>query len=140
MSFSGPIRAEWAPDGVHMALLEAVAYTDPQGRVWNAHAGFVTDGASIPQQFWSLIGSPFTGKYRVAAVFHDAAYATLGVLKDDADRMLFQACLELGCARWIADALYAGVHEGGFDAYVGDQATTATIVEVTKTTVITAAS
>ena len=40
-------------------------------------AGMLTDGASIPRFFWRLIGSPFTGPYRRAAIFHDAAYKGL---------------------------------------------------------------
>jgi hypothetical protein len=35
--------------------------------------GFITDGASIPRFFWRVIGGPF-GRYRTAAVPHDAAY------------------------------------------------------------------
>jgi hypothetical protein len=121
MSFSGEVEAEWLPDGVNMRLLSPISYTDRNGRVWSAPAGFVTDGASIPQEFWSLIGSPFTGKYRTAAVLHDAAYRTLGVTKDDADLMLRDASLELGCPHWIAEALYTGVRFGGVDAYAADQ-------------------
>ncbi len=39
-----------------------------------APKGLATDGASIPRFFWRAVGSPFTGKYRRAAIFHDAAY------------------------------------------------------------------
>ena len=119
--FSGDVKAEWLPDGVNMRLLEPLSYTDNSGRVWSAPAGFVTDGASIPEVFWSLIGSPFTGKYRTAAVLHDAAYRTLGVAKDDADRMLREASLDLGCPEWLADVIWQGVHLGGVDAYARDQ-------------------
>ena len=33
--------------------------------------GFVTDGASIPKFVWSVLGSPWSGKYARAAVIHD---------------------------------------------------------------------
>lgn len=121
MSFSGPVRAEWLADGTRMRVLERMTYVDPAGRIWTVPVGFVTDGASIPREFWSLIGSPFTGAYRVAAVFHDAAYNSLGAAKDDADRMLHAACIELGCPRLIADVIYEGVRFGGLDAYTQDQ-------------------
>jgi hypothetical protein len=42
--------------------------------IFLAPEGMITDGASIPRLFWRLIGSPFTGKYRRAAIIHDAAY------------------------------------------------------------------
>ena len=121
MSFSGPVRTEWLPDGVHMRVLVEIDYTDPSGHVWTVPAGFVTDGASIPQEFWSLIGSPFTGLYRVAAVFHDAAYDNWGVKRDDADNMLRCAMLDLGCSRWLADTIYEGVRLGGEMSDEGDQ-------------------
>lgn len=122
MPFSCPVRTQWRDDGVTMIVLDAMEYTDPDGRVWNVPGGFVTDGASIPCELWSLIGSPFTGKYRVAAVFHDAAYQTLGVARGDADNMLREAALELGCEHWRADAIYEGVRLGGLSAYRQDQA------------------
>lgn len=125
MPFSGPVRAEWSDDGLHMVVINELAYTDPDARVWKVPAGFVTDGASIPAELWSLIGSPFTGKYRVAAVFHDAAYRTLGVARGDADNMLREASLELGCEHWRADAIYEGVRLGGLASYVEDQRTAA---------------
>lgn len=125
MPFSGPVRTQWRDDGVTMIILEELTYVDPDGRQWKVPAGFVTDGASIPQEFWSLIGSPFTGKYRVAAVFHDAAYSTLGMIKSHADNMLYEAMLELGCPRLHADVIYEGVRIGGQSAFEADQAAAA---------------
>lgn len=121
MAFSGPVRAEWLSDGVLMRILDALTYTDPDGRAWTVPAGFVTDGASIPPELWGLIGSPFTGKYRVAAVCHDAAYQTLGVAKSHADSMLYEAMIELGCPRLTADFIYEGVRIGGQSSYQADQ-------------------
>lgn len=121
MPFNAPVRTQWCEDGLHMVVLDELTYTDPDGRVWKVPAGFVTDGASIPNEFWGIIGSPFTGKYRVAAVFHDAAYATLGSGKGACDNMLFEAMLELGCERWRADAIYEGVRLGGKSSYDDDQ-------------------
>ena len=37
--------------------------------------GFDFDAASIPQIFWSIIGSPFTGNYTTPATIHDGLYA-----------------------------------------------------------------
>ena len=115
------VETLWLNDGRRMQVVEPVEFRDEAGRVWRVPLGFVTDGASIPRELWSIIGSPFTGPYRIAAVLHDAAYATLGVAKLDADRMLREAALAMGCSRWLADALYAGVRAGGLGAYVEDQ-------------------
>lgn len=121
MPFSGPVRVEFCDDGIHAVILDTITYTDAKGRVWPCPAGTVTDGASIPPQFWGLVGSPFTGKYRVAAVFHDVAYSTLGMVKDEADSMLREAAIELGCERWRADLIYDGVRLGGLSSFTDDQ-------------------
>lgn len=104
-----------------MAVLVELRYVDPAGRVWTVPAGFITDGASIPTPLWALIGSPFTGKYRIPALFHDAAYSTLGVTKDDADNMFHDAMLEAGCPEILAAAIYSGVRFGGIDPYAAAQ-------------------
>ena len=39
-------------------------------------AGFDFDGASIPQALWSVYGNPLSGKFRIAALVHDALYAS----------------------------------------------------------------
>jgi hypothetical protein len=70
-TFDGKVQAEWLPDGRSMRLLAPFTYTDPNGAVWEAPAGAVVDGASIPRFAWSVTGGPFTGKYRNASVIHD---------------------------------------------------------------------
>jgi len=133
MSFSGPVKTQWNDDGVNMTVIETISYTDPQGRIWYAEEGLVTDGATIPQELWSLFGSPFTGAYRVAAVFHDAAYSDPGVLKADADHMLYQAMLELKCPLWQADAIYSGVKDFASLAFTRNQVSAAeTIAGIAK--------
>lgn len=72
-TFVGTVQSEWLEDGRSMRLLAPFAYIDPTGLEWHAHAGWIVDGASIPQFAWSLIGGPFEGKYRNASVIHDVA-------------------------------------------------------------------
>ena len=47
------------------------AFEDSKGKLWTVPSGVRVDGASIPQAFWSVIGGPFTGRYREASVVHD---------------------------------------------------------------------
>ena len=54
-----------------MRLLEDVSYVDPDDRRWTARKGYSTDGASIPRAFWTVVGGPFEGRYRDAALIHD---------------------------------------------------------------------
>jgi hypothetical protein len=48
--------------------------------------GFVTDLASVPQVFWSIL--PKTGRYAYAAIVHDYLYWTQNVSRDEADSIL----------------------------------------------------
>lgn len=69
--FIGSVKAEWLQDGRKMKLLEDFSYVDQFQNRWDAPAGWIVDGASIPQFAWSIIGGPFEGKYRKASVIHD---------------------------------------------------------------------
>lgn len=59
-------------DGRSITLLEPLSYCTSGGIVHTAPAGLRCDGASIPRALWSLIGSPYTGDYRLAAIMHDS--------------------------------------------------------------------
>lgn len=79
--------------------------------------GFEYDGASIPKIFWWLIGSPFSGKYRLAATVHDALYATQLLSKDKADDIFYNIMIEDGVSKWKALLMYSAVKAGGYFAY-----------------------
>ena len=71
--FDGHVVARWHDDGRDMTLVEPFAYVDAAAVRWDAPAGAVVNGASIPRPFWSLIGGPFAGEFRDASVVHDVA-------------------------------------------------------------------
>jgi len=50
--YSGDPITKWNPDGRTMTLLTELSYTDPNGLIWDAPAGSVVDGASIPRYLW----------------------------------------------------------------------------------------
>jgi hypothetical protein len=56
-----------------MILEAAFRYKDPKGKTWDAPAKWSIDGASIPRALWTLVGSPYTGNYRLASIVHDVA-------------------------------------------------------------------
>lgn len=115
--FSGNPKTEWLSDKGNdrdMRVLEDFWYIDPAGRRWEAPAGTIINGASIPRTLWSSVGSPYTGDYRRAALVHDAAVGTAGVLRTDADSMFYYACLAGGCSLLQAKMLYAGVRIGAW--------------------------
>lgn len=119
-AFIGTPVTEWLvdpqkPDRM-MALKCDIAFRDKkQSRVWNAAAGQVVDGTSIPRALWTLIGSPFTGDYRRASIVHDIAcydFPKEGPERRAADRMFYSACRVGGCSALEAYYLYVGVRIG----------------------------
>ncbi len=72
-SFPALAQVELEPDGRTIRLTSDFRYVDPTGRVWLAPVGTVSDGATIPQFAWTLVGGPLNGAYRDAAIIHDVA-------------------------------------------------------------------
>lgn len=116
MSFSGNPRVEWVDDDREMKLLEDLIYVDSSGDIWTAKAGLIFDGASIPRFMWRVIGSPFTGKYRRAAILHDQYYQEPnGKTRKQVDKMFKHAMREDGCSVWKAQLMYNAVRMFGPD-------------------------
>ncbi len=69
--YEGELITKWHSDGRHMQLNSKFAFVDRKGARWSVPKGAVVDGASIPKSLWSVIGGPFSGKYRAASVIHD---------------------------------------------------------------------
>ncbi len=84
-----------------------------------APKGTLTDGASIPRFFWRWIGPPMTGKYRQAAVIHDAAYTgalqwfiddtEVGYDRKAADGLFLRLMKVLGVSWWRRRLMYNAV-------------------------------
>lgn len=80
--------------------------------------GFVTDFASIPRAFWSLLRPD--GDYAYAAVIHDYLYWTQGLPREKSD-MIFRLAMEdfkIGSVE--VGAIYTGVRAGGGVAWDGN--------------------
>lgn len=90
--FEGRVTATWDDNGREMTLEREFVYVDPRGKEWIAPAGSVVNGASIPQAFWSLIGGPFSGRFRNASVLHDVACEERIESWEEVHRMFYEAC------------------------------------------------
>ncbi len=111
--FEGEVVASWDADGRLMTLREDFAYVDPAGRRWLAPAGTVVDGASIPRLFWTVIGSPFSGRYRNASVVHDIECDEMREPWQDVHRMFYEACRAGGVEEAQAKIMYYAVYHFG---------------------------
>lgn len=111
--FVGAVVARWLDDGRQMQLVEPFAYVDPRELRWEAGAGAIVDGASIPRAFWSLIGGPFEGRFRDASVVHDVACEERTRPWEDVHRMFYEACRCGGVAVVKAKTMYYAVQHFG---------------------------
>ncbi|MGD0942576.1 MAG: DUF1353 domain-containing protein [Terracidiphilus sp.] len=86
---------------------------DKSGRypAFTVPKGFVTDLASIPSVFWSILRPD--GNYAYAAILHDYLYWTQIRPKDDADNILKLSMQDFHVTPWQVGTIYEAVHRGG---------------------------
>ena len=111
--FVGDVVAKWDANGRDMTLVEPFGYVDPARVGWEAPAGAVVNGASIPRAFWSLIGGPFEGRFRNASVLHDVACEDRTRAWQAVHRMFHDACRCGGVGPAKAGAMYYAVYHFG---------------------------
>jgi len=110
-SFTKPLRIEDV-DGRNFRLLESFIYYTNKKEVICVPEGFITDFASIPRLFWSIIGSPI-GRYGKAAVVHDWLYHTQKYSRKYADAIFLEAMAVLG-VNWLKRrTMWLAVRIGG---------------------------
>ena len=111
--YNGDPITKWNRDGRTMTVLNTFTYTDPQGEVWDAPAGSIVDGASLPRYLWSIMGGPFEGQYRNASVLHDVAYGRHNRPWQDCDRMFYNAMRCSGVDVLEAKTMYYALYKFG---------------------------
>ncbi|EBW6110964.1 DUF1353 domain-containing protein [Salmonella enterica subsp. enterica serovar Typhimurium] len=82
-------------------------------------AGFVTDLATIPRIFWSVM--PPDGKYAKAAIIHDYLYDNALRTKKEADLIFLDGMAVLGVPKWKRIVMYLAVRIFGRGNYSKDQ-------------------
>lgn len=95
----GPIG--WEPEGEQASHYELVSVPP----------GFVTDFASIPRIFWSLL--PPDGPYCYAAIIHDYLYWEQSLPRDKADEVLKMCMKDFGVDSATIATIFNGVRFGG---------------------------
>jgi len=111
--FIGSFDFRALEDGRKLQLLNDLVFVDPKGKKWVAPKGYIVDGASIPRPLWSLIGSPFVGKYRMASVIHDVACEEKKRPWREVHKVFHYAMLASGVSSKRASIMYNAVYEGG---------------------------
>jgi hypothetical protein len=111
--FDGELVLKALPDGRTMELVQPFAYTDSHGVTWPVPARTQVDGASIPSVFWSILGAPFTGKYREASVIHDYYCATRLRHWKAVHKVFLDGMLARGVDKVQAQLMYLAVYRFG---------------------------
>ncbi len=113
--FIGNVDTRWLHEpgeDRRMKLLAPFKFVDPRDLLWEAPAGWVVDGASIPRLFWRL-ADPFIGDYRLASVVHDYYCDAQTRPSWMVHRMFREAMLCAGVAPWRAWIMWAAVRKFG---------------------------
>jgi len=87
-------------------------YVDPDKIGWEAKAGLMTDGASIPSWAQPIIGTPWDKRFIKAAVLHDHYCIRTVRERTRTHRMFYNALVESGVDRIKASIMYYAVLVG----------------------------
>lgn len=96
-------------------LLASLSYFHRSGLIITVPRGFITDLASIPRIFHSLI--PQHGSHSPAAILHDYLYATQEMSRSKADQLFRDAMEDIGVNPVRRYAMYLAVRAGGWAAW-----------------------
>ena len=75
--------------------------------------GFITDGASIPRIFWTIVGHPFS-EFAQAAVLHDFLYDRRIYTRKRSDEIFYEAMGVLKVSKWKRMVMYQAVRRFGW--------------------------
>lgn len=98
-----------------------LTFVDAEGSTWIAPSRTLTDGASIPEIFVSIVGDPTSPEFINAAAMHDA-YCGIGneaggmyhqATWQDTHKMFYDGLVVGGTAPGIAKLMFAAVWLGG---------------------------
>ena len=104
-------------DGKDLMILNKELSFQFDGILYFIPKGFTFDGASIPQLFWSVIGSPFDEDFREPACIHDWCYITKCLKYHDANMIFRRQLIKQKVSVWKYNAMWSAVALGGFIAY-----------------------
>jgi len=115
MKFTTPLDTRQIDEDTFV-LLHRLIYKN-NDFIITVYKNFDFDGASIPRIFWTLIGSPTTGRYTKPACLHDALYASKIFDRKMCDLLFLEAMKAENVGYITRTLIYNAVRVGGFMAY-----------------------
>ena len=101
-------------------LLEDVV-VESLGYKITVKTGFDFDGASIPQALWGVYGNPLSGKFRIAALVHDALYASEYFPRELADAIFLNLMKQHKVGYIKRQTMYYAVRSAGWYVWRGHE-------------------
>ena len=111
--FPKPLKTRKLSAGIYK-LITPFEYKPKGEKIVKVPIGFISDGASIPRFAWSIIGSPWGGKYTEAAIIHDYLYFTRTTTRKYADKIFILGMRDLGVSWWRRVTMYRSVRSFGW--------------------------
>lgn len=106
-------RSECLADKGEVMLLKDVKVNLPGKGALRIKAGFRFDGASIPRLFWSTTYHPFHHRVIIAALVHDALYASEIFERSEADNVFRLILEKWGVPWWDRNKMWVAVRTFG---------------------------
>ena len=116
-TISSQPRTQQFADGKHWVLTRSIDFeTDEDTKITGTvPKGFVTDYASVPRVFWSVV--PRHGRYSAAAVVHDYLYWTQTTSREDADKVMKELMKFSEVSDAQRETIYTSLRAGGSFAW-----------------------
>jgi hypothetical protein len=97
-------------NGDCIRLLKNLKY-EYKGKIFIVPAGFVSDGASVPQFLWGTISPAIDPRTLDAAIAHDHLYRShcYDFTRGEADMLFYRLCRAHGLGFWRSVKAYLGV-------------------------------
>lgn len=105
-------------DGLNFEILEGFEYhigTYPSEEIITVPVGFITDFASVPKIFWSIL--PPNGIYGKSTVIHDYLYYSGIYSKSKSDEIFLESMGVLKVPDWQKYTMYRAVKYFGYAAW-----------------------
>ena len=119
MTFLTKLTIRETDDAEHKywEIVEPLTWRVHDGREYSVPPGFITNFASIPRAFWSVL--PPWDRHMKAAVFHDYLYRKAPLPRKKIDDIFYKQMKHLGVSWWRRNVIYRAVRLFGAKHYNG---------------------
>jgi hypothetical protein len=131
--FNGDVILEELDNG-SWELQDNFSYEDDYIQV-TIKSNFITDGASIPKVFWSVVGNPLENDLLKPAIIHDGLYALMQLKRLECDKLFKDMLLFNGTSKMKAYFIYYAVRLFGGAYWKKDTSSMMKFVEINLKTI-----